>query len=415
MSLDVGETAPFEGAEAARRVRRRRVLYFHGFDPAPTERYRRLIARAGAERGGTPPAMSAVGPLSPVSEGWRITARGGAGPLETPVETVFEILRYEDVVRQWRARPLLARLGSGAAALARFAATGGLRRVFSFSKGPAGLLFYPVVILSAFLVAGAAAGGALGDLAGLGWGDAGAALGALLGLWASVRAERALFSHLMLGLFEFLFRLAADRPPSGRMEMREAEFAARIAESIAAAEADGVDEILIVGHSLGAVIAIRALAAAMRIDVDLSGGRARLSLLTLGSVGGYVSAAGGPGAEAYGEDMILVASDPDIFWLDVSSKRDWFSFGLVDPLLMLEAAPAAARSPKVISAKFGPARPDPEDRRTRFRAMSLHMKYLAAPDRQGAFDFLAAAAGGETLEARFRDRRDSPQARLRLL
>lgn len=409
MSADGADGAAERGG---RRVRRRKLLYVHGFDPAPSERYRRLLARAGAERSGPPPAMGRVAPLSEVSEGWRIELRPGPGA--PAVETVFEILRYEDVVRQWRNRAAPARLWAGFAALGRFAASGGLRRAAAFARAPALLLFYPPVALLGFFGGGAALGAAAGAaLGGAGAAAAGAAAGLLLGFFASLRAERALFAHLMLALFEFLIRAAEGRPPAGRLEMKLDTFADRIVAAVAGAARDEVDEVLVVGHSLGAPVAIRALARAMARDVDLSGGRAALSLLTLGSVGGYLSAAGGPGAEDYAEDMIRVASDPDLFWLDVSSKRDAFCFGLVDPLLMLAEAPAAARSPRVISARFGRAAPDPDDPRTRLPAMSLHMRYLAAPDRDGAFDFLAAAAGPRTLADGFAERRDSPKARMR--
>ncbi len=413
MSADGGA----EGGEPRRRkVRRRKVLYVHGFDPAPTERYRRLIARAGAERSQPPPTFTRAAPLSEHSEGWRIEFR--PAPAAPAVETVFEVLRYEDVVRQWRFRPAPLRIGAGLAALGRFAASGGLRRVVAFAKGPAALLFYPVLVLVVFVLGGAALfwglaaaavmAGAPGFVA-----PAAIAAGAALGLWLSLRAERALFAHQMLALFEFLIRVAEGRTPAGRLEIKLDRFADRIVAAVEGAARDEVDEVLVVGHSLGAPVAVRALGKAMARDVDLSGGRAALSLLTLGSVGGYLSAAGGPGAADYAADMIRVASDPDLFWLDVSSKRDPFTFGLIDPLLMLEEAPPAARSPRILTARFGRARPDPEDAWTRFRAMSLHMRYLSAPDRDGAFDFFAVAAGPETLGERFASRRDSPKARMR--
>ena len=150
----------------------------------------------------------------------------------------------------------------------------------------------------------------------------------------------------------------------------------------------------------------------MEQDIDLTGGRANVSLLTLGSVAGYVSCHGGVGAERFAVDVENVASDEDLTWVDVSAPRDWFSFGLVDPLLLLEEPPVEAKSPLVISAKFGKASPDPDDKRTRFRAMGLHMKYLAAPDREGGFDFLSVVSGEQSLKERYQDRRNSPRAKM---
>jgi len=396
-----------------RRVRRRRVIYVHGFDPASSDRYRRLIARAGANRGGPAPSFTAVASLSDVSEGWRITSDAVSGP----TETVFEVLRYEDVVRHWRNRSLPIRFWTGFGSWARFAFGGGLRRAFQLSKGPAGLFFYPIVMLSIFILTGLT----LGRLAGEGaeafgapaWtSQVGRAAGAAAGLWLSVRFERSFFAHLMLALFDFLIRVAEDKTPAERLAARIDRFADRIVECVAEANRTKVDGILIVGHSLGGLVATHALARAIERNVDLAGGRARIGFLTLGSVAGFIACRGGQGAEDYGQSAARIASNKDIFWVDVSAPRDWFSFGLVDPLLLVEKVPPDARSPLVISAKFGKVMPDPEDKRTKFRAMGLHMKYLGAPDRKGGFDFFAVAAGPMTLAARFATRRNSPKARM---
>lgn len=404
-----------DGADISKRpIRRRRVLYAHGFDPATSERYRRIMARSGAERESAPPVLSQVAQMSDVSEGWRITSDAGG----ERVETVFEILRYEDIVRQWQRRPLPKRLWSGLTGWFGFIINGGLRRVFSVAKGPAGLFFHPILMLAAFIGLGVFAGRMAGEAAEafLGAPDwtsqAARVVGAAVGLYLSVRLERMFFTHLMLALFDFMFKIAKEEFPAGRLEMRVELFAHRIAECVNSAKEKKVDEILIVGHSLGGLIAVRALARAMEQDIDLTGGRAAVSLLTLGSVSGYVSCHGGVGADRFAADVGRVASDDDLAWVDVSAPRDWFSFGLVDPLLLINEPPVEAKSPRVISAKFGKASPDPEDRRTRFRAMGLHMKYLAAPDREGGFDFLSVVSGELSLKERFQNRRNSPRAKM---
>lgn len=357
--------------------------------------------------------MTPVGSISPVSQGWRITARSEG----EAVETVFEILRYEDVVRHWQRRPWPERFWTGFGSLARFVASGGWWRTFHLAKGPAGLFFHPVFMLATFLFTGLTAGRLLGELAeSFGAPDWSSQLGRLVGLgvgiWVSLRLERVFFAHLMLALFDFMIRVAEGKPPLGRLAARIDAFADRIVECVAEANLNKVDEILIVGHSLGGLVATHALAQAIERDVDLGGGRAKLSFLTLGSVAGFVACRQGVGAEDYSRSALRIASTEDVAWVDVSSPRDWFSFGLVDPLLLTDAPPREARSPLVISAKFGKFQPDPEDKRTRFRAMGLHMKYLAAPDRAGGFDFFAVAAGGQTLANRFETRRNSPKARM---
>ncbi|MEM8754126.1 MAG: hypothetical protein AAGF90_14205 [Pseudomonadota bacterium] len=409
---------PHGEREPAARVRRRHVLYLHGFDPAASDRYRRLIERAAtAWAAASPqrvtPAFGQVARITDVSEGWRIDAFDGV----ERVETTFEILRYEDVVRQWRGRPKIPALFGGLASWGEFAFGGGLLRCWRLAKGPAALFLYPALTLFGFAalgwIAGGLAAGLLSLLGAPGWGFWASILGAIGGLALSYRAERALFAHLMLSLFDFMIRIARDAPPAGRLTLREAEFADRIA-ALAKAEAAGeVDELLIVGHSLGGFVAVSALARAFRRSRALAEGRARVSLLTLGSVAGYVACRGGPGAEAFGEAVGRVAAAPNVDWVDVSSPRDWFSFGLVDPLLLTDAPPPSARSPLVVSAKFGPHAPDPDDRRTKFGAMSLHMRYLSPPEAAGGFDVVPLLVGPDRLAQAFAGRRRSPKARMR--
>jgi hypothetical protein len=412
-SQDTGRDFGRDIQDGKRQVRRRRVIYVHGFDPASSDRYRRLIARAGSNRDGTAPTFTAVGPLSPVSEGWRITAYLD----NEPTETVFEVLRYEDVVRHWRNRPLPVRFWTGFGSWARFAFGGGLARAFRLAKGPAGLLFYPVMMLATFMLTGLFIGRILGEgaetLGAPDWSSQlGRVIGLAVGLWFSLRLERAFFAHLMLALFDFLIRVAEGKSPAGRLEARIEAFADRIVDCVAEANLTKVDEILIIGHSLGGLVATHTLARAIQRDVDLAQGRAQISFLTLGSVAGFIACRGGPGADDLSRSTIRIATTENLYWVDVSAPRDWFSFGLVDPLLLSDAVPATAQSPRVISAKFGSVTPDPDDRRTRFRAMGLHMKYLGAPDRKGGFDFFAVIAGNQTLQARYASRRNSPKARM---
>lgn len=410
---DEAKILPKDDFAARRSVRRRRVLYLHGYDPVSTERYRRLLARAGADRAGAPPVITPVGALSDVSEGWRIaTDMDGA-----KTETVFEVLRYEDIVGQWRTRSSAGRILSGLSSWLGFVFSGGFRRLMKTSRRPAWLSLYPILVMAVFVIGGVWVGGVAGEgVTSVGAPDwaipAGRALGALLGLWATTWAEPALLIHRMLSLYDFLFRVAADKAPAGRLDMRAEMFAKRIADCVGTARAKGVDEILIVGHSLGALMAIKSLARAMKQDVDLTGAGAKVSLLTLGSLTGYVACRGGAGAEIFDDEISTVASDPDLTWVDISASRDWFGLGPVDPLLMMDDPPVDARSPKMISARLGKAEPDPSEKRSRLRPMSLHIRFLAAPDKDGGFDFYRIAAGPQSLAERYEGRKNAAKAKV---
>ncbi len=371
-------------------IRRRHVLYAYGFDPATAARYRRLILAAGTGKAGPIEAKSDV------SVGWTVHADG--------VETTFEVLAYEDIVHRFRARPAWQRLRQGFSAWAGFLTSGGVARARTWCKGPVRLWLYPFVMALFFVAAGYLPLKMATSLLNIPFGGVISLIGGVaLGLWASFRAERITFAHLMLALFEFMFRLAQGDETAAEMDARLDAFAARIATA-----PPDADEVLVVGHSLGGWVAVRALARALP---QLEG--RRVGLLTLGSVAGFIASRGGPGADRYTADVSTVAMADNVFWTDVSAPRDWFSFGLVDPLCMVPNLPESAKSPRVISAKFGRFRADPADWRTRFQPMGLHMKYLSAPDVEGGFDPFATMCGPLSLYARYAPRRNSPKARMR--
>ncbi|MGB0504561.1 MAG: hypothetical protein ACPGGK_00065 [Pikeienuella sp.] len=382
----------------ATKVRRRCVLYVYGFDPAPAERYRRLVQRAG----GPGADVSEIQHFDEHTDGWTVDAGG--------VTTRFEVLGYEDIIREFQARSAVTRLSSGFRWWADFALSGTFRRVFRLTRGPTRLYLYPLVVFVA-LYAVCLGGLALvnSGLLFLGGPDISVwfrlIAAAPLMIWLSKSVERIFYPNMMLALFEFMFRMAKGAAPAEAVEHRIGEFAQRIK----AVQTEGYDEVLVVGHSLGGLLALRALAKAIP-DGDE---RKPLNFMTIGSIAGFVAFQGGSGAKSYCEDLITVASAKGVFWLDVSAPRDWFSFGLLDPLLTVDDPPSEAQSPRVISAKFGPWQREPDDWRTMFQPMGLHMKYLDAPKRSGAFDFFEVTCGVQTLHGRYKDRRNSPKARIR--
>ena len=291
-------------------VSRRHVFYAYGFDPATAARYRRLIMASGEGE------ASAIAPVSDISVGWTVTANG--------VETTFEVLAYEDIVTRFRNRPAFGRLASGYARWIGFLTSGGASRAWRLGRGPIWLWLHPLVMTCFFLILGYLPIRALAHWGGVQYAPLFALIvGGIIGLWMSYRAERAVFAHLMLALFEFMFRLARGEGPSAEMETRLDAFAKRIA-----AVPDSTDEVLIVGHSLGGWVAVRALAKAAP---HLAG--RRVGLLTLGSVAGFIACRGGPGSDAYARDVAALATTPTIFWTDVSAPRDWFSLWACRPAL----------------------------------------------------------------------------------
>ena len=361
-------------------TRRRTVWYIHGFDPATTARYRRIFAAAAG------PGVE-ISDL-PEGEGWRA--------LSGETRSDIRYLRYGDLIRQWRAGPLWRRLRDYAAALAGYVACGAYGRLARRAPRAAALAATPLAIA---LLPVALAARLIGVEPPLG----------LLALIAapvlSVLLLRRFFLDIVADLFAHMRALAIGSAD-------HAERCRAFAEAIAAEPgpipdvAAAGEETLLVGHSLGGIVAILTLA---RVLERWPPGRP-VHLLTLGSTHGIVLVQRGPGRGRLADAIRRIATDPRVFWVDVSSPRDAFCIPLTDPLSLIEAP--VGRSPLVISARLANAPRIPGDRRTVFAAMRRHMGYLLAPEPGSGFDYVETATGGLSLAVRFAERANSPKARM---
>jgi hypothetical protein len=175
-------------------------------------------------------------------------------------------------------------------------------------------------------------------------------------------------------------------------------------DKIATALQSGVDEVLVVGHSSGAHLAISILADLIR------GGRVRadgpsLSLLTLGQVVPMVSFL--PKAARLRADLAYLSLQSRITWVDVTAPGDGCSFALCDPVAVTGVVMKGKLWPLVISAAFTQSLSAAKWKSLRWRFFRLHFQYLCAFDQPLDYDYFQITAGPQTLADRYRDRTPS--------
>lgn len=378
-------------------VARRRVFYVPGFDPIHPRRYRELYrkeARRQAAISGYEIALSAG--QGKDRYGWHVEAEIEGARVEADVEVLY----WADIVRE----SMEAGIPGTYAQLARTAwiyiASGALARLVRLRKGPVIAALYPVAMLLAQLALavalGAGAGWALGVLTHPLLGVA----AALPVIWAVLvwfrRQDNRLYAYYLMHDYAFAARWGGANPPA--LEARLAEFADAVAEALADPE---TDEVLVVGHSSGAHLAISLLADLIRSGRVPDGGPA-LGLLTLGQVVPMMSFL--PRAERLRRDLNFLSRREEITWIDVSAPGDGCTFALCDPVAVSGVAPADQRWPLVISAAFTQTLRPETWKRLRWRFFRLHFQYLCAFDRPGDYDYFRVTAGPLTLGARFAGR-----------
>jgi hypothetical protein len=376
---------------------RRRVFYIPGYDPFHPRRYRELYRKEGAAQA----QISGYGlELKPKKAGgpygWqvRVLIDGRAAEVD------MEVLVWSDLVRTSMnagipgtylqlVRTAWAYIGSGA-----------LFRLMRLRKGPMIAALYPIFFLLGQLAIAVALGWGLGALvAAYSHWAAGLVVGGAVAygvLHLFRRYDHKVFAYYLMHDYAYSAQVGGANPPE--LEARMAQFGV----AIRAAMDEGFDEVLVVGHSSGAHLAVSILADMLREGVP-SG--PALSLLTLGHVVPMVSFL--PKAARLRRDLHDLSAMDRLSWVDVTAPGDGCAFALCDPVAVTGVAPQGKRWPLVISAAFTQTLSAERWKELRWKFFRLHFQYLCAFDRPGDYDYFQITAGPVTLGQRYAGRKPS--------
>ena len=375
---------------------RRRVMYIPGYDPIPPRRYRELYKREGADQAAISGyALETGARTDRTGFGWGVsTVTDGQ-----PAQAEFEVLVWSDIVAGSMGQSIAATYGQLARTAWAYIGSGALWRLMRLRRGPVIAALYPIAaLLGQALLAGLAAwlAGWLVSLLATWWVGLPVALAVFgLGLRQWRRLDGRIFAYYLMHDYAFTAQNGGAYPPA--LQDRIDAFADRIAQ----VAQGGWDEVLVVGHSSGAYIAISALAGLARA------GRlpTQVSLLTLGHVVPMASFL--PGAGALRRDLHDLAAAGQV-WVDVTAPGEACCFGLCDPVAVSRCVPEGGGGPLVLSAAFTRTLSPEKQRSLRGRWFRLHFQYLCAFDRPGEYDYFQITAGPLMLAERFAGRHHSP-------
>jgi hypothetical protein len=370
-------------------IGRRHVFHIGGYDPIVPDtqlaRFRRSLTsfqktwNVSANAPG--PAVS-----NEVSASWRAES---AGP-NWNTETSYEMLRWDDLILQDHERGMWSRLGASMVTLGDWIVTGTLFRFMRSSWKYAGFFLFPYLWVLGFTLVGASIGFAVTWLAGL-HGAIAFVLGALIAL--------AIFTGL---LHRFGWRkpinhvfddwifsrqfVYGQRP---KMDARIDQFAKAI---VARAQKNDVEEIVIVGHCLGAALVMESVARALQLDPDLTRHGPTICILTVGAT--IPKFALHPAGEKVRAATQVVAREIAIRWAEYHARDDAISFYRFDPVTL-----------KRVGRERGDGRPnirrvqlhsmmDPASfKRHRLNFMRMHYQMVMGNDQRSQYDYCMVICG----------------------
>jgi hypothetical protein len=375
-------------------VTKRCVIFFGGYENASaTQQYSRLKREIGRfehtwninAEAGDPVAES-----DDVVLAWPIETRGA----NWRVETRFHYYAWNDLIAEDFARPDWHSIPAGLLSLADFIITGTALRylvvawrywLFSFYPFALSLVFAGIAILI------------LQSLTSLGvpmpW-----YLAAPLGIaifWGLVRwpGER-LRLRYMLNDWSFASAIAWGRRSS--YTARLDRFSEALCRTIRESDAD---EVLIVGHSLGAVLATETLSRALERDPELVRAGPPVTLMTVGS--SLLKIALHPAARGLRRSIGRVLNATDVAWIDYTALVDPLNFYRTDPGKVLGLK--VPRGPVIRTAKIRAMLGEETYRKFKGDFLRLHRQFVMGNGARYHYDFFMACCGPMTQAARIAD------------
>ncbi|WP_296430218.1 hypothetical protein [Yoonia sp.] len=399
------------------RVKNRRVFHIPGYDPIHPRRYRELYRKEGAAQAqisGYQIGLQAA--PSRDTFRWNVSARID----DQDVSAQVDVLVWSDIVRSSMAQTIPATYLQLLQTAWIYIATGTLRRLMWMRKGPVIAALCPVLMLLVQLVfalfAGSFIGGHIGRILHrfIGTEDSLVFAVADWGIWAIEWAllavitvtilrwfksiDNKLFAYYLMHDYAFSAHYKGAVPPA--LEARMAEFGDLIVEALA----EDVQEVLVVGHSSGAHLAVSILADLIR-DERVPNDGPKLGFLSLGQVVPMVSFL--PKADRLRRDLAFLSRTSDVTWVDVTAPGDGCCFALCDPVAVSGVAPDDKQWPLVISAAFTQSLTPARWKALRWRFFRLHFQYLCAFDQPKDYDYFQITAGPVLLRDRYMGRKPS--------
>ena len=371
-------------------VRRRHVYHVAGYDPMDAGRlYCRFTRQLDVFRR-TWSIEANVSALEQAGDRcrawWTVRSRGP----NWQVEAVHEALLWDDIVRADFKRPLALRLLKAAFAYCDLIVTGTMFRYIYANQRYAIFFLFPIFSVVLFAVAGWIVARLAAGFLGLD-GVAAAALGVPLAVavflllirWPGRRwrIEQLLDDWICAHAY-----IHGERPDiDARLEL--------FAEALLARTRDAaLDEIVIVGHSLGAMLVLDIIVRALARDADFGRRGPAVCVLTIGAT--IPKFALHPRAKPIRRRIAEVAAEPSIAWTEYQSRADTISFYKFDPVSLRRIAEDRLDSKPVIRRVQIHDMLLPETfAHCRTHVLRLHYRSVMANDRRAPYDYFLMVCG----------------------
>ena len=376
-------------------IQRRHVFHIAGYDPVqPQDQYRRFARQLEIFKR----TWNVEATMSEPSErsgypSWTVNTRGP----NWATHAIYELLPWEDIVHKDARGSELWRLFRAAETYLNLLVTGTIfryvmanTRYFIFTLFPllqvgllAGCSWYAASLFVSWLKINGIQATAIVALGGLG-------IFLLLLKWPGRRwrVQQALDDWILSR--DYIY---GSRPD---VEARLHRFADRL---LACAREGDVDEIVVVGHSLGATFAIDVVARALDADPNLGRRGVSICVVTVGAT--IPKCALHPAAQRIRDRLAQVVAEPSLYWAEYQARADAISFYRFDPATLRRNSENEDRmnsKPTIRRVQIHDMLAAETFAKHRFRILRLHYQFVMANDRRSIYDYFMLICGPVAVE-----------------
>jgi hypothetical protein len=367
----------------------RLVFHFGGYDPvSPTKTYLRFIRGLERFRQTWSVKSLASAPLVATDRAkWGILSEGP----NWRVETDHQLFRWDDIMAAYAVRSAWWRVPMGLLAFADFVVGGALWGYVRTNWRYALFFLYPYLLLLMMVLTS----GYAGELAARTSGSI--AIGIAAGILAFIAfyLGPGRWSYLPIAFDDWIFSRAYIRRRDPELERRLDVVADEI---IAADSARSVDEILLLGHSLGAVLAVDALDRALRRRPDLGSSGPRLALVTVGS--SILKIGLHRAAIRLRDALARVSRAPGLVWVEYQALTDIMNFYKTDPVR--DCGLQSTGRPIIRLVRIRHMLQAASYRRIRRNPYRVHCQFVSGNESRAIYDYFMFVCGPLSAEKQTR-------------
>lgn len=374
---------------SSRIVRSRMFIHIGGYDPIPPAQFYSRFVRQITRFEQTWSARVAVSaPACGTDEmAWSVRSDGQ----NWGVTSRIRFVRWDDVMESFRQRPDWQRLLAAFRVYVDFVVSGALWGYLRTSWRYALFFLFPPVLLAVFCAVAGLLGSVAARSSGSGMIGLLSAAAALYLLWQGP----ARWTLLPLALDDWIFAGTYLRCGEPVIDSR----LDRLAQDIDSITSDGsVDEIVIFGHSLGAVLAVDLAERLLRRNPHIGCAGPQIALVTAGS--SILKIALHRGALRFRTALETVATRPFPFWIEYQALTDLMNFYKTDPVA--EAGVSPTGRPLVRIVRISRMLNPDFYKRIRRNFYRVHCQFISGNDRRTSYDYFMLVCGPLSVECQAR-------------